>query len=154
MRALFVLDTEASLDGDEHISDSTDMNAAVSFAKALADPTRLRIVAALREHELCVCELCDALEVSQSTLSTHLTLLRESRLVEVRREGKWIYYALASDLAPLAEHIFGHFNEMNRDPRIRRDGKRVARRLKIRENGRCNRGFDQLDQTTIRKRAA
>lgn len=130
------------------------MNAAVSFAKALADPTRLRIVAALREHELCVCELCDALEVSQSTLSTHLTLLRESGLVEVRREGKWIYYTLAGDLAHLTEQIFGHFDEIAGDPRIRRDAKRVARRLKIREDGRCNRGFDQLDQLANGKRAA
>ncbi len=130
------------------------MDATVSFAKALGDPTRLRVIVALREQELCVCELCDALEVTQSTLSTHLTLLRESGLVVVRREGKWIYYALARELAPLAEHIFDYFDEMDRDPRIRRDAKRVARRLKIRENGRCNRGFDQLDQSTNRKRAA
>jgi ArsR family transcriptional regulator, arsenate/arsenite/antimonite-responsive transcriptional repressor len=142
------------LDGGEHISDYADMNATVSFAKALADSTRLRIVTALRENELCVCELCDALEVTQSTLSTHLTLLRESGLVEVRREGKWMYYALARDLAPLTEQIFGYFDDMGRDPRVRRDATRVARRLKIREGGRCNRGFDQLDQTVTRKRAA
>ena len=130
------------------------MNAAVSFARALGDPTRFRIVAALREQELCVCELCDALELSQSTLSTHLALLRQSSLVEVRREGKWIYYALARDLAALAEHIFAHFDGMGRDPRIQRDAKRVAGRLRIREGGRCNRGFDQLDKSATRKRAA
>ena len=54
------------------------MQPAVTFAKALADATRLRVIAALRQRELCVCELCDALEATQSTLSTHLTLLRDA----------------------------------------------------------------------------
>ena len=130
------------------------MEAAISFAKALGDPTRLRIVVAIRARELCVCELCDALEISQSTLSTHLTLLRESGIVEVRREGKWVYYGLAAQLAGLTARIVNSFADVGRDPRIRRDATRIRQRLKLRENGRCIRGFDQLDQARHRKRAA
>jgi ArsR family transcriptional regulator len=121
------------------------MKATVAFAKALADPTRLRVVAALRAHELCVCELCDALEATQSTLSTHLTLLRQGGLVQTRKEGKWIYYGLSADVAPLTESFFEHFADMTRDKRVRRDADRVQRRLKLREDGCCVLGFNQLD---------
>lgn len=121
------------------------MKATVAFAKALADPTRLRVVAALRGHELCVCELCDALEATQSTLSTHLTLLRQGGLVQTRKEGRWIYYGLSADVAPLTESFFEHFADMTRDKRVRRDADRVQRRLKLREDGCCVLGFNQLD---------
>lgn len=120
------------------------MKAAVAFAKAFADPTRLRVVAALRGHELCVCELCDALEATQSTLSTHLTLLRQVGLVQTRKEGRWIYYRLSADVAPLTESFFEHFADMTRDKRLRRDTDRVQRRLKLREDGCCALGFNQL----------
>ncbi|MGB8466251.1 MAG: metalloregulator ArsR/SmtB family transcription factor [Terrimicrobiaceae bacterium] len=121
------------------------MKAAVAFAKALADPTRLRVVAALREHELCVCELCDALETTQSTLSTHLTLLRGAGLVQTRKEGRWIYYGLSGDVTPLTELFFQHFADTIHDKRIRRDADRVQWRLKLREDGCCNLGFNQLN---------
>lgn len=120
------------------------MEAALAFAKALAEPTRLRVAAALRDHELCVCELCDALQTTQSTLSTHLTLLREAGLVRTRKRGKWIYYRLNSDTSQLIDIFFRHFAEMTRDKRIQRDADRVRRRLKLRDNGCCNLGFDQL----------
>ena len=57
------------------------MDELVLTAKALADATRVRILAALRGGELCVCELGDALGVTQSTLSTHLQVIREAGLV-------------------------------------------------------------------------
>lgn len=61
---------------------------------ALADETRLRILALLRGGEHCVCELTEALEIGQSLLSFHLRTLREARLVTDRRQGRWTYYAL------------------------------------------------------------
>ncbi len=128
------------------------MESAVAFAKALADSTRLRIVAALREHELCVCELCDALKLSQSTLSTHLTLLRESGVVETRKDGKWIYYAVAPAFDGLIGDIFAHFDDIASDRSVGRDSQRVKARLKLRQDGRCTLGFDQLDRS--RKHAA
>jgi ArsR family transcriptional regulator len=119
------------------------MQAAVTFAKALADPTRLRVIAALRHRELCVCELCDALEATQSTLSTHLTLLRDAGITRTRKQGKWIYYRLSDEAVPLIETFLRHFAEARRDKRMRRDTDRVRHRLKLRENGCCNVGFKQ-----------
>ena len=119
------------------------MQAAVTFAKALADPTRLRVIAALCQRELCVCELCDALEATQSTLSTHLTLLRDAGITRTRKQGKWIYYRLSNEAAPLIETFLCHFADARRDKRMRRDTDRVRQRLKLRENGCCNVGFKQ-----------
>src|SRR5215471_17947646 len=117
------------------------MQGAVTFAKALADSTRLRVIAALRQRELCVCELCDALEATQSTLSTHLILLREAGITRTRKQGKWIYYRLSDQAIPLIETFLRHFADTRRDKRMRRDTDRVRQRLKLRENGCCNVGF-------------
>jgi ArsR family transcriptional regulator len=64
--------------------------------KALADETRLRIVALLSHGELCVCHLEEALSLAQPNVSRHLGILRMAGVVEHRREGSWIYYRLAS----------------------------------------------------------
>lgn len=61
---------------------------------ALSDPLRLRILDLLRTQELCVCDLCDSLEVTQSKLSFHLKVLKEADLVRSRQDGRWIYYSL------------------------------------------------------------
>lgn len=62
--------------------------------RALGDPLRLQVVTLLRSRELCVCDLCDTLEVSQSKLSFHLKTLKEAALVQSRQEGRWVYYRL------------------------------------------------------------
>jgi ArsR family transcriptional regulator len=67
----------------------------------LADPIRLATVELLQERELCVCELCDLLEIAQSKLSFHLKKLREAGFVIARQEGRWTYYRL--NLVPFVE---------------------------------------------------
>lgn len=62
--------------------------------KALADPTRVRIVSILARTELCVCDLAATLGMTQSAVSHQLRLMREMRLVKSRKEGRMIYYAL------------------------------------------------------------
>jgi ArsR family transcriptional regulator len=110
----------------------------VAFAKALADPTRVRILAALRAGELCVCELSDALAVPQSTLSTHLQVLRQAGLVLVRRRHRWAYYRLSTSTAGLMEAVFSHFGD---DPELaetlQRDRSRLEQRLACRMGGCC-----------------
>jgi ArsR family transcriptional regulator len=63
--------------------------------KAFADETRVRILSLLAQDEQCVCELQATLQLPQPTISRHLAYLRRMGLVEERREGKWIIYALA-----------------------------------------------------------
>ena len=62
--------------------------------KALSDPTRVRILSALSQGELCVHELAASLEMSQSAISHQLHTLRDMRLVRFRKEGRHVYYAL------------------------------------------------------------
>ncbi len=119
------------------------MNDLLLAAKVLADPTRVRILTALRGRELCVCELCDALEVSQSTLSTHLQVIREAGLVRTRKEGKWIYYAPEPTKRRLLEGVFKFFcAELAANDLLRRDARRLTHRLAQREDGACCRGFE------------
>lgn len=67
--------------------------------RALADETRLRAVVLLHgEGELCVCELTEALDISQPKMSRHLATLRDAGLVQGRREGFWIHYRIAPGL--------------------------------------------------------
>jgi ArsR family transcriptional regulator len=117
-----------------------------ALGQAIVDPTRVRIIAALRRCELCVCELVDALEISQSTLSTHLQVLRQTGMVTTRKEGRWIYYSLSDRKADLLAALFSHIRP-DADHRLRRDAARLTRRLAIRENGRCVLGFTELENT-------
>ncbi len=71
------------------------MRATAETFKALADPTRLRILHLLTGGELCVCEIMKVLDVRQSKASRHLAVLRRVGLVTDRREGAWMYYSLA-----------------------------------------------------------
>ncbi|NOX09147.1 MAG: metalloregulator ArsR/SmtB family transcription factor [Gammaproteobacteria bacterium] len=75
--------------------------------KTLSEPVRLRIIyLLLKQGELCVCDLVDTLELSQSVVSRHLAYLRNNGLVATRREGVWIYYRIVGDCCqPLFEHI-------------------------------------------------
>jgi ArsR family transcriptional regulator, arsenate/arsenite/antimonite-responsive transcriptional repressor len=61
---------------------------------ALSEPIRIRTIEYLQQRELCVCELCELLGVSQSKLSFHLKVLKSAELVRTRQEGRWIYYRL------------------------------------------------------------
>ena len=67
---------------------------AIAKFKALSDPLRLKVIELLRSQELCVCDLCDRLDVAQSKLSFHLKTLREAGLISARQDGRWIYYRL------------------------------------------------------------
>ncbi|MCR3923428.1 MAG: metalloregulator ArsR/SmtB family transcription factor [Firmicutes bacterium] len=62
--------------------------------KALGDPTRIRILYALTQSELCVCDLVDILAMTQSAISHQLRTLRNLRLVKYRKEGKKVFYSL------------------------------------------------------------
>ncbi len=75
-------------------SSTISKNSIIAGFHALSEPLRIRVLELLQERELCVCELCDILEVNQSKLSFHLKTLKEAHLVCFRQEGRWIYYSL------------------------------------------------------------
>lgn len=78
--------------------------------KIFGDSTRVKILYALLDTELCVCDIAKLMEVTQSAVSHQLRVLKNSKLVKFRREGKTVYYSLADDhvihiLAQGMEHI-------------------------------------------------
>ncbi len=77
--------------------------------QALADATRWEIVRLLADGPRCVCELTAALEVPQSTLSTHLQVLRSSGLLVAERRGRWMYYGIDRSARPLLRALWKHF---------------------------------------------
>lgn len=65
--------------------------------KMFSDPTRLKILNALFQEELCVCDLSELLNMTQSAVSHQLSVLRQNRLIKYRRSGKNVYYSLDDD---------------------------------------------------------
>lgn len=85
----------------------------ISGFHALSDPLRIQVLDLLREQELCVCDLCDVLEVSQSKLSFHLKTLKEAQLVQARQEGRWIYYSLNLPQFVVLEQYLSEFRRFS-----------------------------------------
>lgn len=73
--------------------------------RALADPTRLRLLHLIGEQEICVCYLVQVLDASQPKISRHLAYLRRAGIVSARRDGKWMHYRLAIPDDPNAAAI-------------------------------------------------
>jgi len=65
--------------------------------KIFGDSTRIRILFVLFESEVCVCDLAEALDMTQSAISHQLRILKQNKLVKSRREGKSVFYSLADD---------------------------------------------------------
>ncbi len=82
-----------------------DLDLLTQVYSALADPTRLRILALLREGEVCVCHIHASLDVPQPTASRHLAYLRKAGLVEARRAGTWMHYRLTPVTNPVVAAV-------------------------------------------------
>lgn len=65
--------------------------------KVFGDSTRTKILAALFEHELCVCDICKVVNMTKSAVSHQLRVLRDANLVKFRKNGKEVFYSLADD---------------------------------------------------------
>lgn len=70
------------------------MEAKIDIFKALGDSNRMRILSMLSVRDLCVCEINEILNVSMSTISSHLKILRNAGLVSSKKDGRWIIYSL------------------------------------------------------------
>lgn len=81
----------AALPDENELADMADL------FKIFGDSTRIRILCALTQGELCVCDIAQVLGMSQSAISHQLRTLKQAKLVKNRRDGKTIYYALADD---------------------------------------------------------
>lgn len=98
-----------------------------SLLQTLADGTRLRLLALLSQGEICVCFFVEAMGEPQPKISRHLGHLRSAGLVNTRRDGKWIHYALARPQAPELARVFDSILESVESlPEVQRDRRRLS----------------------------
>ena len=85
------------------------------FFKLFADGTRLRILLSLDRTELCVCDLCEVLDMNKSAVSHQLRVLKDAHLVASRKEGRNVFYSLCDDhVRTIIETALEHVSEKNR----------------------------------------
>lgn len=95
--------------------------------RALADPTRLRLLNLIADREICVCYLVEILRMSQPKVSRHLAYLRRAGMVASRRDGKWMHYRLRMPdddaVAAVLREVLGRLQAI---PAMRRDASRLT----------------------------
>jgi len=113
----------------------------ITVAKALGDESRVRALLALCQRELCVCQIIELLGLAPSTVSKHMSILKQARLVDSRKNGRWIYYRLADDDVPVAasEATAWVMKALSSDPRTRKDDARLKQILKFEPEVLCRR---------------
>jgi DNA-binding transcriptional ArsR family regulator len=109
------------------------MNELLDVTKAIADGTRVRVLQALRRRELCACQITELLGLAPSTVSKHLAILKQARLVDSRKDGRWVHYRRAGTDAPRTalDALVWLDQALLRDPQIREDSRRLRTILEI-----------------------
>ena len=113
----------------------------MSLTKALADANRVRMVLALRGQELCACQITELFGLAPSTMSKHLSILYQARLVNTRKNGRWVYYSLPGKEAPGAvrQALEWVGDSLAESERIAEDAKRLKQVLRMDPSDLCRR---------------
>jgi ArsR family transcriptional regulator len=113
----------------------------MTVIKALADENRVRALLALRSHQLCVCQITEFLGLAPSTVSKHMSILKQARLVDSRKNGRWIYYRLADNDVPsdATEALAWVTKALSDDSQTREDDMRLKQILKLAPEVLCQR---------------
>jgi len=106
----------------------------VTFCRALSDETRWRIVRLVMERALCVCELADILGMPQSSVSSHVQIIRKAGLLESETCGKWTYFRIMAEHLPLLHAMIRRFPD---DEILADDMHKAAARMALRESSCC-----------------
>lgn len=112
----------------------------MSIARALADENRVRALMFLRHGELCVCQIVEMLGLAPSTVSKHLSILRQADLIDSRKEGRWVYYRLAEESSPTVLGALDWMRDsLSADRKIHADDESLRRVLEVRLEDLCGR---------------
>lgn len=90
----------------------TNVDDLLESLKLLSDKSRLTILALLREHEMCVCDIVDILETTQPNVSQHLKKLKSNGLINETKRKQWVYYSLNIEDKPYIEKILAQLPSM------------------------------------------
>jgi len=126
-----------------------DLNSAVSRARALGHPARLRTVAMLRSGELCVCQINAVLELAPSTVSAHLKELKQAGLTIERKDGRWVVVGLSEDPTILG-WLEASLSSLNDDPQLASDARLIEDLRKLPVEDLCRLGYEAAKAKTCR----
>ena len=103
----------------------------LNITKALSDENRLRMLMALRDGELCVCQITELTGLAMSTVSKHMSLLYQAGLVDARKAGRWMFYSLPGRGSPAAasEAVAWVRASLGKSERITEDNRRLKKVL-------------------------
>lgn len=124
----------------------------LAVANALSDANRVRLLLGLCHGELCVCSLVNLVGLADSTVSKHMSILKQAGLVEARKQGRWVYYRLAGlDASALVRQIVALAEEHLREDRvIAQDAARIAALHQLEAGASCVAGrFGYLAPPTV-----
>jgi len=109
------------------------------ITKALADANRLRALMLLREQELCMCQVIEVFGLAPSTLSKHMTILRQAGLVRARKEGRWMYYSLPRRevSGPVKQALAFIRTHLGQAKQVQHDAARLEKILAINKEALC-----------------
>jgi len=105
----------------------------MAVTKALADENRVRMLLALRDGELCVCQIVALMRLATSTVSKHMSILKQAGLVGGRKEGRWMYYRLtgSGESKIVRRAMQWLFHSLANDPQVLRDQERLRGIVKL-----------------------
>jgi len=106
----------------------------LDIIKAISDENRLRAIMALRTGELCVCQIVELLQLAHSTVSKHMSILKQAGLVQSRKKGRWVFYRLrdADETSSLAEQALSWAcDAVSQDPIILKDECQLSEVLRL-----------------------
>src|ERR1035438_2793657 len=105
----------------------------MAVTKALSDPSRVRILLALRRRELCVCQITELFGFAPSTMSKPLSILHQSGLIQSRKTERWVYYRLPGQSVPAAvrKALNWVHQSLAKTQENQTDAKKLKRILKI-----------------------
>jgi ArsR family transcriptional regulator len=127
----------------------------LAITKALSDENRVRLLMALSSGELCVCQIIELLNLAPSTVSKHMSILKQARLVESNKNGKWVYYRLPDETSAVAaEAIAWATKHLTSDAAIGKDAKSLKTILGQRPVEVCRKQRDSREAAVIETRTA
>lgn len=117
----------------------------LALTKALSDPNRIRALMVLRGRELCVCQIVRLLGLASSTVSKHMSLLEQARLVERRKDGRWVYYRRpeANVQGPAGQALRWLDESLGSNRDVCEDANRIRQVLEIPVEELCSQGGDE-----------
>jgi ArsR family transcriptional regulator, arsenate/arsenite/antimonite-responsive transcriptional repressor len=125
----------------------------LAITRALSDENRLRALMALGDQEVCVCQLIELLQLAPSTVSKHMSVLKQAKLVAGNKKGRWMYYRLPGAAASLTTRraLSWVRQAASKDPRVLKDAARMKKILEKNREMLCERQAALRRQKCARK---